>query len=92
MQYLGDCIGIEYEDSTLIRACKNKRIKRNKVFKDIATVGKYTMGCFFCFKLHLIVNEKGDIHNFVITQGNIYDRTPFNDSKFLEKIKRKTLW
>ena len=89
MQCLGDCTGITYVDSTPIRVCKNKRIKRNKVFKDIATVGKSTMGWFFGFKLHLIVNEKGDILNFVITPGNIDDRTPLNDSKFLEKIKGK---
>ncbi len=89
MQCLGDCTGITYVDSTPIRVCKNKRIKRNKVFKDIATVGKSTMGWFFGFKLHLIVNEKGDILNFVITQGNVDDRSPLNDSKFLEKIKGK---
>jgi hypothetical protein len=89
MQCLGDCTGITYVDSTPIRVCKNKRIKRNKVFNNIATVGKSTMGWFFGFKLHLIVNEKGDILNFVITQGNVDDRTPLNDSKFLEKIKGK---
>lgn len=89
MQCLGECTGITYVDSTPIRVCKNKRIKRNKVFKDIATVGKSTMGWFFGFKLHLIVNEKGDILNFVITQGNVDDRTPLNDSKFLVKIKGK---
>lgn len=89
MQCLGECTGITYVDSTPIRVCKNKRIKRNKVFKDIATVGKSTMGWFFGFKLHLIVNEKGDVLNFVITQGNVDDRTPLNDPKFLAKIKGK---
>ncbi len=89
MQCLGDCKGITYVDSTPIRVCKNKRIKRNKVFKDIATIGKSTMGWFFGCKLHLIVNEKGDILNFVITQGNVDDRTLLNDSKFLSKIKGK---
>ena len=89
MQCLGDCTGITYVDSTPIRVCKNKRIKQNKVFKGIATVGKSTMGWFFGFKLHLIVNEKGDILNFVITQGNVDDRAPLNDVSFLEKIKGK---
>lgn len=89
MQCLGDCTGIAYVDSTPIRVCKNKRIKRNKVFKDVATVGKSTMGWFFGFKLHLVVNEKGDILNFVITPGNVDDRAPLNDSNFLEKIKGK---
>jgi hypothetical protein len=89
MQCLGECTGITYVDSTPIRVCKNKRIKRNKVFKDIATVGKSTMGWFYGFKLHLVVNEKGDILNFIITQGNVDDRTPLNDPKFLEMIKGK---
>lgn len=89
MQCLGDCTGISYIDSTPVRVCKNKRIKRNKVFKDIAKVGKSTMGWFFGFKLHLIVNEKGDILNFVITPGNIDDRIPLNDAKFLKKIQGK---
>lgn len=89
MQCLGDCTGISYIDSTPVRVCKNKRIKRNKVFKDLANVGKSTMGWFYGFKLHLIVNEKGDILNFVLTQGNVDDRTPLNDVKFLEKIKGK---
>ena len=44
---LGKCTGISYIDSTPIRVCNNKRIKRNKVFKDIATVGKSTMGWFY---------------------------------------------
>lgn len=89
MQCLGDCTGITYVDSTPIRVCKNKRIKRNKVFKGLATVGKSTMGWFYGFKLHLIVNEKGDILNFLITQGNVDDRVPLNDPKFVEKIKGK---
>lgn len=73
--YLGECTGITCTDSTPIRVCKNKRIKRNKVFKGISEVGKSTMGWFYGFKLHLIiVNEKGDILNFVITQGNVDDR------------------
>ena len=89
MQCLGDCTGISYIDSTPVRVCKNKRIKRNKVFKDIAKVGKSTMGWFFGFKLHLIVNEKCGILNFVITPRNIDDRIPLNDAKFLKKIQGK---
>lgn len=89
MQCLGQSTGITFADSTPIRVCKNKRIKRNKVFKDMATVGKSTMGWFYGFKLHLIVNEKGDVINFVITQGNVDDREPLKNGNFLEKIKGK---
>ena len=86
---LGDCTGISFVDSTSVRVCKNKRIKRNKVFKGIAELGKSTMGFFFGFKLHLIINDKGEIINFVITQGNVDDREPLKNQKFVEKIMGK---
>jgi hypothetical protein len=86
---LGECSGISFVDSTPIRVCKNKRIKRNKVFKGIAEVGKSTMGYFFGFKLHLIVNDKGEILNFVITQGNVDDREPLYNERFMNAITGK---
>jgi hypothetical protein len=86
---MGECTGISYIDSTPIRVCKNKRIKRNKVFKDTATVGKSTMGWFFGFKLHLIINDKGQVLNFVITQGNVDDREPLKNERFVDVVKGK---
>lgn len=86
---LGQCTGISFVDSTPIRVCKNKRIKRNRVFKDTATVGKSTMGYFFGFKLHLIINDKGEILNFVITQGNVDDREPLKNERFIQSVKGK---
>lgn len=86
---LGECTGISFVDSTPIRVRKNKRIKRNKVFKGIAEYGKSTMGYFFGFKLHLIINDKGEILNFVITQGNVDDREPLKNERFIESIKGK---
>ena len=38
--------GISYIDSTKIQVCKSKRIKRNKVFKDIGKIGKSSMNWF----------------------------------------------
>ena len=46
---MGEATGISFIDSTPIRVCKNKRIKRNKVFEGIAQVGKSTMGVFLWF-------------------------------------------
>ncbi len=86
---LGDCSGITYVDSTPIRVCKNKRIRNHKVFKGIAELGKSTMGWFYGFKLHIIVNERGEIINFVITQGNCDDREPLKSDAFLKKIYGK---
>jgi IS5 family transposase len=47
------------------------------------------MGYFFGFKLHLIVNDKGEILNFVITQGNVDDREPLKNERFIEAVKGK---
>jgi len=83
---LGDCTGISFVDSTPIRVCKPKRISNNKVFKGIATTGKSTMGWFHGFKLHIVINDKGEILNFTITQANVDDRTPLKNKSFLDKI------
>ena len=60
-------------DSTSLQVCSNKRISSNKVFKDIGAIGKTTKGWFFGFKLHVIINEKGEIMNITITRGNKND-------------------
>jgi hypothetical protein len=86
---LGECTGISFIDSTPIRVCKPKRIRNNKVFKGIATNGKSTMGWFYGFKLHIIINDKGEILNFTIKQANVDDRTPLKSERFLDKIYGK---
>lgn len=83
---MGSCTGISFVDSTPIRVCKNKRIKNNKVFKDIAQVGKSTMGWFYGFKLHIIINDKGEILSFTITAANVDDREPLKSEGFLKGI------
>lgn len=89
MMRIGTCTGISFADSTAIKVCHNKRIFNHKVFSGIAQRGKSTMGYFFGFKLHLVVNEKGEILNFVITPGNVDDREPLKDARFLEKVYGK---
>ena len=34
------------------------------------------MGWFFGFKLHLVVNDKGDLLSYCLTPGNVDDRKP----------------
>jgi len=70
------CTGINFIDSTKLGVCGNKRITRNKVFKDKAMIGKSTMGWFYGFKLHLIINECGNILACKLTAGNVDDRSP----------------
>lgn len=83
---LGACSGISFVDSTPIRVCNNKRIKRNKVFNGIAEVGKSTMGWFYGFKLHIVINDRGEILNFAITQANVDDREPLKNESFLKAV------
>lgn len=83
---VGTCTGISFVDSTPIRVCKEKRIRRNKVFKGIAEIGKSTVGWFYGFKLHIVINDKGEILNFMITQANVDDREPLKNENFLKNI------
>jgi hypothetical protein len=72
-------------DSTKVVVCDNHRIRRNKVFKDIAARGMSSMGWFYGFKLHLVVNEKGEITSFMLTPGNVAD----NNAKLGAKLCRQ---
>jgi hypothetical protein len=73
---MGKKTGIYFIDSTSIKACHIKRAKANRVFNELGVRSKSTMGWFFGFKLHLIVNDKGELMAFKVTQGNVDDRKP----------------
>ncbi len=75
----GRCTKIAFVDSTTLAVCHNRRISRHKVFKDLAARGKTTMGWFYGFKLHLIVNEQGELLGVHLTPGNVDDRKPVPD-------------
>ena len=72
----GSCTGISFIDSTPITVCHNKRIQSHHVFEGIAQRGKSSMGWFFGFKLHLVINDMGEVLACVLTPGNVDDRTP----------------
>lgn len=76
LQCKGKITGISFIDSTIIKVCHIKRCNSNKVFKKIAKKGKSTTGWFFGMKLHLVVNENGEIISFQITPGNVSDLNP----------------
>lgn len=44
------------------------------------------MGWFYGFKLHLIINDKGEILDFRLTPGNTNDRLPLYGKRFTEKL------
>ncbi|AGH43511.1 transposase [Paraglaciecola psychrophila 170] len=71
--------GHEFIDSTSIKVCHNIRIPRHKTFDGIAQRGKGTMGWFYGFKLHLVVNHHGEIVAAKVTTGNVHDTQPVRE-------------
>ena len=73
---LGESSGIAFVDSTRLRVCDTKRISSHKVFAGTAERSKTSMGWFYGFKLHLIINHTGDLLEVALTPGNVDDRKP----------------
>jgi hypothetical protein len=73
---LGDCSGISFIDSTSLDVCLNQRIASHKVFAGLAGRGRTSTGWFFGFKLHLVINDRGELLNATLTPGNVDDRKP----------------
>jgi hypothetical protein len=73
---LGACTGVSFIDSTALRVCHNARIASHRVFRADAARGKTSVGWFYGFKLHLVVNDRGELLAFCLTRGNVDDRRP----------------
>ena len=72
----GSCSGISFVDSTALEVCDNHRILQHRVFLGLAKRGKGSMGWFYGLKLHLVINDRGEILACQITPGNVDDRKP----------------
>jgi Transposase DDE domain len=100
----GRCTGITFVDSTPLAVCHNRRIARHKVFDGYATRGKSSMGWFFGFKLHLMVNDEGELVAFRVTTGEVNDQEPvgrmarglwgqlFGDRGYISRALHEALW
>ena len=60
-------------DSKKLVVCHNPRIHSHRVFQGQAKRGKSSTGWFYGFKLHLVINNVGQIMNFMVTPGNVAD-------------------
>ena len=75
----GEDTGIAFIDATSRVVCHNRRIRGHRVFKNVARRGKTSLGWFYGFKLHLVVNDRGELLAFQITPGNVEDRRPADE-------------
>ena len=100
----GTCDGVSFMDSTRLRVCENRRIPTHRVFLEQAERGKTSLGWFYGFKLHLLINTHADILGAELTPGNIDDRAPvekltqsvfgnqlYADKGYISKELRQTL-
>jgi hypothetical protein len=72
----GRCTGISFIDATSVKVCHNLRINSHRVFKEVARRGKTSTGWFYGFKVHLVINDGGELLGVMITPGNTDDRKP----------------
>ena len=72
----GRCTGVSFIDSTSLAVCHNRRITHHTVFAQLAQRGKTSPGWFYGFKLHVVVNDCGELMGVHLTPGNVDDRTP----------------
>jgi len=79
------CTGISYVDSFPLKACHIKRSYSHKIFKGLAQKGKTSVGWFYGFKLHVVINHLGEIVAFCISPGNVSD----NNENVLIKLTKK---
>jgi len=102
--FKGEENGTYFIDSTKLQICHNKRTGSNRVFKGLARLGKSSYGWFMGFKLHIIINNIGEIVAVKITKGNVDDRLPveqladglvgniFGDKGYIDNKLWNKLW
>src|SRR5262249_28595451 len=72
----GPCTGISFIDSTSLAVCHPAPIQQHRVFRVDARRDKTSVGWFYGFKLHLVVNDRGDLLAFCLPPGNTTTASP----------------
>jgi hypothetical protein len=75
-QQYGRGTGISFIESTTLSVFDNHRIHCHRMISGLAERGKSSMGLFYRFKLHFVVNECGELLACRQTPGNVDNRTP----------------
>jgi Transposase DDE domain len=100
----GQCSGISFIDSTKRSRCHNRRIGSHKVMAEFAAWEKTSVDWFYGFKLHLLINDQGELLGVKITTGNVDDRDPvpelartlfgklFGDRGYISQALFEQLW
>ena len=70
----GACTGISFIDATALKVCHNLRIRSHRTFHGSAARDKSSTGWYYGFKLHLAINERGEILGFYLTAANVDER------------------
>lgn len=70
----GTDTGISFVDATALKVCHNLRIPSHRVFRGSAARDKSSTGWYYGFKLHLAINDAGEILGFYITAANVDER------------------
>ena len=79
--------GLYFIDSKKLAVCHPKREHSNRVFKGIARKGKTSTGWFFGLKIHLTINNLGQIMSFALTSGNVADNNQMLLKHLLSKLE-----
>jgi hypothetical protein len=72
----GHSQGIAFIDSTFLAVCHPQRSAGHRVFAGLAGWGKNALGWCYGFKLHLLINDLGEVLACYLTPANVDDRRP----------------
>ena len=68
--------GVAFIESTLLFVCHPKRSGRHKVSAGLAHWGRNSLGWRYGFKLHLVINDVGELLACRLTVANVDDHVP----------------
>ncbi|WP_080502768.1 transposase [Neochlamydia sp. EPS4] len=76
---LGECTGISFINSAILAVCHTHRIHSPPSFKKIAKRGKTSIGYFYGFKLHLAINDRGEMLAYMLAPGKVETQVLVSD-------------